>query len=329
MNHHTLDQFLQQLDPIETVQKETLQNINEFGGNELMVQEGEQYPRMPEHLFFDRGPIYISKHHRFAEMPLHVHSFIEMNYVYSGSIIQTINDQEIILTQGQMCLLDTDVPHSISRPGENDILINIIMKKETLNSALLSRLGSSGIVTDFLINAISMNTNHDRYIVFQSVGNENLQYMIKNMMCEFFDPAEYSQEMISSYCLIIFTELMRVYGSTNYKSPRHSKKTDLISVLKYIEKNYNHCSLKSLASEFNFNPNYLGNLLKKNTGKTFVEWVQSQRMNLAGSMLAHSHKTIDEISAEVGYESLSFFYKKFAEHYGCTPAQYREQQKKA
>ena len=330
MNHETLDQYLRQYDPIEIKQMETNLNVRELGGKELDLHESELYPRLHDHFFFDNGPIFISKHHRFAEMPIHMHSFIEINYVYSGSCVQHINGDRVVLQQGQLCLLDTDVPHSISRLNEEDILINIIMEKKTLNSAFFSRFGSSGLVTDFLLNAISENTNHNRYIVFHSEPHQELQYIINNMMCEFFAPREYSRDMIYSYMLIVFTELMRVFRhEANYKAAPQNSTAGLLEILQYIEQHYNDCSLRSLAARFNYNPNYLGNYLKKNTGKTFVELIQSQRMSMAVVLLTHTDQTIEDIATKVGYDSLSFFYKKFDEHFGCTPYQYREQNNKS
>ncbi|MCC3378225.1 AraC family ligand binding domain-containing protein [Paenibacillus farraposensis] len=67
----------------------------------------------------------LSKHHRFADMPLHNHDFIEMNYMYSGKCRQMIDGKEIGLEQGQICIIDTHVPHSIYALGENDILVNL------------------------------------------------------------------------------------------------------------------------------------------------------------------------------------------------------------
>ena len=71
------------------------------------------------------------------------------------------------------------------------------------------------------------------------------------------------------------------------------------------------------------NPNYLSGYIKKNTGKTFKELIQEQRMNLAVKLLENSDLTISEISQQVGYENVSFFYKLFNETFGISPATYR------
>ncbi len=320
-----LDEYLRKLDPIEEIQIKTRKNINDFDGHELHIESGSNIPRMREEYFFDKGPIFINKHHRYADMPLHMHSFIEVNYIYSGSCKQIINGKEIILTQGQVCLLDQDVPHSIPALGENDILINIIMKKETFSTSFMGRIDQTGIVSNFLANAVSENQRHDHYILFHSQNNENLHYIINNMMCEFFDEQDYSLQMVQFYLPVMFTELMRVFQlDMNFEHKRVAGKANIIELLHYIEEHHNNCSLTTLAKKFNFNPNYLGNMLKERTGMTFLELVQMQKMIRASILLKNTTKSIDDIAFEIGYESCSFFHKKFKKHFGCTPNQFRK-----
>ncbi|WP_179281635.1 AraC family transcriptional regulator [Paenibacillus sp. VTT E-133280] len=326
MDHKELDHYLRRLDVIEAKQQYTRRNINEFGGTELILPHGERVPRLPVHHFFSQGDYHISKHHRFADMPEHTHTFIELNYMYSGRCRQTIGGSVVELIQGQICLLDTDVPHSISTLDEDDILINILMRKETLNAAFLTRLGSDGRLSDFLINAQSPAAAHDRYLVFRSDSCHNLHHILASMMCEYFDPHDFSTDMINGYMILVFTELMRVLNQDSVSSGLPTtKRSDLLEILQYLERHFNDCSLKDLAARFNFNPNYLSNLLKKSTGKTFGELVQEHRMAYAALLLANSDRPIGDIAGECGYESLSFFYKKFSERYEVTPLLYRKQ----
>jgi AraC-like DNA-binding protein/mannose-6-phosphate isomerase-like protein (cupin superfamily) len=328
MNHQELDHYLRKLDQIEEIQIKTGENVNDFDGNELVVESEGTIPRMQDFYFFDNGPVFINKHHRFANMPLHIHSFIELNYVYSGICHQQINGQSVLLEQGQICLLDQDVPHSISALGEQDILVNIIMKKETFSKIFLGRLSNNGIVADFLANAVSENQKHDKYLLFHSQHNENLQYIIKNIFCEFFSKQEHSLAMVNYYLPILFTELMRVYQlDKNFEFRKKTSRANIVDILSYIEHHYRDCTLTAIAKEFNFNPNYLGNMLKERTGKTFLELVHTQRMIHVSTMLQHTDKSIDEIAYEVGYESPSFLYRKFKKHFGQTPSHFRKNKK--
>ncbi|CAH1207622.1 HTH-type transcriptional activator RhaR [Paenibacillus auburnensis] len=328
MDHAELEHFLRRHNAIEVKQRLTRRNIEEFGGKELALPEGERVPRLPEHFFFSQGDYHISKHHRYAAMPEHTHAFIELNYMYSGRCRQTIGGSRVELTQGQICLLDTDVPHSISSLDEDDILINILMRKETLNAAFLTRLGIDGRLSDFLVNAQSPSAAHNRYLVFRSENCLNLHHTLASLMCEYYDPRDFSADMIGGYMVIVFTELMRVLKQDSaINGLPYTNRADLLGILQYLECNFQDCSLKELAAHFNFNPNYLGNLLKKSTGKTFGELVQEYRMAYAALLLTSSDRPIGEIAGECGYESLSFFHKKFAERYGLTPLLYRKKNK--
>lgn len=325
MDHLQLDQYLRQLNPIEKIQMITRANVNEFDGKEMRAENGGSILRMQEHYFFDQGSIFISKHHRFAPMPLHNHTFIELNYMYSGECKQETNGNLIHIKQGQVCMFDKDVLHQIYPLGVNDILINIIMRRDSLLSGLLSRLNRTGIVSSFLSNALYEDQSHNRYILFHSENQLQLHNLIKNMMCEYFDTDDLSMDMVSYYIPLIFTELMRVYRiDKNFELRLNNGKVSIIDILHHIELNFRNCTLKGLAEAFGFNANYLGNMLKERTGQTFLSLVQTQRMLQAVNLLTHTQKSIDEIAYEIGYETPGFFYRKFKEYYGQTPRRYRK-----
>jgi AraC-like DNA-binding protein len=62
---------------------------------------------------------------------------------------------------------------------------------------------------------------------------------------------------------------------------------------------------------------------KKRTGRTVVEYLHSIRINNAKSLLLQSKFYVDDICYEVGFNSVSFFNRKFKEITGMTPMEYR------
>ena len=66
--------------------------------------------------------ISIKRNSRFSAVPEHIHTHIEINYVYSGSCPQVIDGHPITLQKNQVLLIDTNCPHSIAPLGENDIV---------------------------------------------------------------------------------------------------------------------------------------------------------------------------------------------------------------
>jgi transcriptional regulator GlxA family with amidase domain len=62
---------------------------------------------------------------------------------------------------------------------------------------------------------------------------------------------------------------------------------------------------------------------KKKTGMTLSGYIQSVRINTAKKLLQQSRMYVDDICYEAGFNSVSFFNRKFREHTGITPMEYR------
>ena len=149
--------------------------------------------------------------------------------------------------------------------------------------------------------------------------------LIKELLCEYFDKSLYADEIIDCYMILIFTELLRVFQYDANKSHENPNgNANIIDILQYLEKNYMTCTLVSTAARFNFHPNYLSSLIKKNTNRSFKELIQAQKLARSSILLTNSDIPIYEIANEIGYQNLNFFYKKFEEYFGLTPNEYRQ-----
>ncbi|RGJ70139.1 AraC family transcriptional regulator [Collinsella sp. TM05-37] len=93
-------------------------------------------------------------------------------------------------------------------------------------------------------------------------------------------------------------------------------------MLGYIERSFATCSLEEMAARFHVSPNYASALLKQHVGKTYRQLVQERRLARAAELL-RTGATAEAAARAVGYENMSFFYRKFRTAYGCTPATYR------
>ena len=74
--------------------------------------------------------ICVNKESRFTFIPEHIHTVIEFLYVYAGHCTQIIDGRRVEMSAGDICLLDTNVPHSIEYLNESDIVITIEMRAE-------------------------------------------------------------------------------------------------------------------------------------------------------------------------------------------------------
>ncbi|WP_017470405.1 AraC family transcriptional regulator [Amphibacillus jilinensis] len=324
MNPNQLEDYIRPLNEKEIYYKQNPTLSKKYQELDQIDHNGEMVYLFNTELMPDKN-ILIFKQNRFAPVPTHIHSYLELIYVYSGKCDQIINGRNVRLKKGQICIIDTEVPHSIQFTDENDTLINFLIRQDFFTSSFLSKLNNKGIITNFLINAISNSKDHDQYIIFHSEQNENIQLLTRQVMCEFFDQSICSDEMIDAYMLLIFSELIRVFHyDSNQTSTPLKDQINIIDILQFIEENYQYCTLNDVAKRFNYNPNYLSTLIKKQTGKSFKELIQLQRLSYSSFLLINTEKPIYQIAEETGHSNLSYFYSKFKNFFGMTPQQYRD-----
>lgn len=266
------------------------------------------------------------KHSRFNAYPIHIHPWVELNYMYSGSCLERVNGLPIQLRQGQMLLLDQNTVHELPVLGENDILLNLYIQRSYLDAGFFNRISQQNIISQFFVNSITEGVAHDSYIFFASENSRRLPLFIQEFFCECFEPSAFSEDILNSLFTLILTELLQCYSDVN--APVRDKlgqDTSILPVLRYIEQNYRTATLQQTAAHFSLNPNYLSGLLKKRTGSPFNSLLCQQRMAVAKNLLRYSNKPVTEIAGEVGYENTTFFYKKFKEYVGSTPAEFRQE----
>lgn len=271
--------------------------------------------------------MYIKKNSRFCITPYHIHDWVEISYMYSGSCTQKINGNEYQQKKGQVVLIDRDTPHELSYMNENDILISIMIKPEYLNTNFFNRLSKENILTDFFIKALSNERLHHSYIIFPENSDTKLEFYMNELFCEMIEASPYNEDRIDSLFTLILCELIELYSVQKEVVYERNKETSMIAILRYIETNYADCSLESVARHFGLNTSYLSFLIKKKLNTSYIELIQKQRLKSAKTYLLNTDLSIVQIANTVGYDNMNFFYKKFKKLYGVTPSEYRKQNK--
>lgn len=141
----------------------------------------------------------VVKQDRFENVPLHIHEWLELSYIYSGSCTMTINKTTFRLKAGQMVLISQNAPHSVKRCSENDIIINFLLTREYLNGTFFERLSQDNYLTHFFIEALNTTMQESRYIVFSPEQKQNrLADLANHFLCEFYSPSVTSGPFLDS-----------------------------------------------------------------------------------------------------------------------------------
>lgn len=318
MEHDLLDEALSALTPSEQRFLDTHRRSDSYASMATATLDGKTVYVFDGYI--PEGEDYVVRRHgRFASVPTHIHNFIEIAYVYRGGLTQTICGREVHLSQGESCLIDTNVPHSIGPTGVDDIIINILIRREYLDSFLMrSELGHN-IISDFIVTAMSATAGHNQYVIFQAKQDNRMQQLIRDILSESLFPQISSREAIGCLIPLLFIELLRAFDYTTNREGGDD--SQIPAILRYIDVNYENLSLTKLASHFGYSPSYLSALIKKYTGKKYTEIVIEKRLEKARSLLRSTSLRVNEVAQLAGFSNPTFFYKKYKEAYHQLPSQ--------
>lgn len=87
-----------------------------------------------------------------------------------------------------------------------------------------------------------------------------------------------------------------------------------------------HMGLPSVAycaEQLHLSPNYFGDLIKKETGNTALDYIQSRLIDEARGRIFDASKSINDIANELGFKYQQHFTRLFKQKTGMTPNEYR------
>ncbi len=97
----------------------------------------------------------------------------------------------------------------------------------------------------------------------------------------------------------------------------------LVSMLNFIQTNYQTVTLEDMAEQFHLSEPYISKYIKDRSGQTFGEHVVGIRMKRAKSLLKNGNMTVENIAYAVGYQNVEHFNRVFKKNMEMTPVQYR------
>lgn len=126
-----------------------------------------------------------------------------------------------------------------------------------------------------------------------------------NYCVRFFDRQFITRENLNKDILNKFEHLLNEYFESN------QPQTDGLPSVAYC------------AEKMNLSANYFGDLVKKETGKSALEYIQTKVINIAKDKFFDQSKSISEIAYGLGYKYPQHFTRLFKQKVGISPNEYR------
>lgn len=132
-------------------------------------------------------------------------------------------------------------------------------------------------------------------------------------------------ELLLDYCLRFYERQFNTRGKVNKDIlVQFENLLDDYFIGKNAENN-GYPTVKYFADKVCLSPNYFGDLIKKETGKSAQQYIMSKLISLAKDRIMNTNQSVSQIAYELGFQYAQHFSRLFKKNVGCSPNEYRMQ----
>lgn len=130
-------------------------------------------------------------------------------------------------------------------------------------------------------------------------------------------------EDIFSIRAVFLSEITEIVSLLNMENSQYTPVVR--QIMAEVKNNYqSDMNLKTLAYKYHMNTSYLGQIFQKEVGCPFSQYLNNVRNSVAKQLILNTNMRINDVAEKVGYSDTSYFYRKFKQSYGVSPAALRD-----
>ena len=288
---------------------ETINEYNAFNNNETrhplvsVVDLSKADPRQGSRMYFGFYTIFL-KDVKCGDLVYGRHSYDYQEgtlvFLAPGQVVGMNSNGETYQPKGYALVFHPDLAHGTALGRHiQDYTFFGYQSNEALHVSKRER----EIVLDcFSKIDYELQQNIDKHSKKLIVANIEL---FLNYCMRFYDRQFLTRDHVHQGVLARFEQLLNAYYQTD-----KSQTIGLPSVA--------YC-----AGELNLSANYFGDLIKKETGKTAQEYIQSKVIDVAKERIFDHSKSVSQIAYELGFKYPQHFIRLFKQRVGQAPNEYR------
>ncbi|WP_157279893.1 AraC family transcriptional regulator [Paenibacillus swuensis] len=301
-----------------------MNTIRERQASGMVMYRSSDYLQSPEFPFhMDKYEIRAGQ---FVEE--HSHEFIEFVFIAGGRGIHRYQQEEYTVAKGDVFVIGPGVAHGYRvDAGDTLEVYNLLLEPPLLSGELEALFKVTPFVNFFYVEPFLRKTvEFQSRLTLDAAQIIELQYLIGKIKQEYLNQDAGYQVLTKTMLIELFIFLSRIYDR-NKKNPLAALTDEgrlFQQVCEFIRMHHMKPLTLTQASQMcGYSPSAFSAKFKQHTGKTFVEYRNEIRLNVAGELLKGTELKILDIALKVGIDDLSYFNRMFRGLFGVTPGVYR------
>ena len=259
--------------------------------------------------------------------------YVEIGLVTSGNGIHRIISKEIPCSEGDIFIVNANVPHGYFASESGTPL--------TVRTLLFLPAdwvdGNAGMASDpHFCYGVFQEGSTAAYAMLNARTLDEVKGILSRIETELSEPhTDWETAVRAHLSLLLITvgryinDAIKSTAATDADDVRPKDRALVASAIHAIAVNYKDPTLtqERIANDLLVSSSVLSRLFPQIMGLSFSKYLRAVRIDNACRLLKDTELTIEEIVTAVGLRDVPTFYHSFAEQMGCTPNQYRTEQK--
>jgi AraC-like DNA-binding protein len=252
------------------------------------------------------------------DSPRHFHREYELIYVLGVRGEREIASTRCKVTGEDLVLLGPDLTHrwSCLALGKDSRFIVLRFNETSLGKELLDRPVFSGV------RSLLVRARHGLAFRLDSIGS------VTRRILELPDLPESRQGIALWDILVMISDApceicVEQPDLAAFRTADERRAFNKVRELILAQPN-KKTPLADAAAVAGMSTSSFSRFVRRVTGRSFIDYVNREKLHMAGEMLRESDRPVLDIALDVGINSLSHFNRLFTRLYGCSPSQYRK-----
>ncbi len=246
----------------------------------------------------------------------HWHREVEILYILNGSASVLMGGEKVTVKPLEFVVIDSAVVHEVIYQLPQTMGIDIHLSKSYYKR----------YVPD--MELLHFSCREDRLTGPQRDAYMRMCGYLKDLTVLYFEDRPGTPLKNASIILGITADLVENFSEKLLPTDKMARDPNQLArlqeVFQYVEDNYSETlELQDVADYIGLNKEYFCRFFKKNTGMSFLHYLNRVRLNHVYQDLLYTEGSIQEILEKNGITNQKLFYRQFKDTYHCSPRELR------